>query len=477
MTRSLVYRRLRAPRADRSFLLEPAWQACLHLASSNSQLLDAYEFDLHGRSFQSLRMSTRKVLLEKAVEHSRGYLDIQELQPRNDAPCIVSGHQPTLFHPGVWAKNFAIDRIASEVNGHAIQIVIDNDVMRSHAVLCPAGSLDDPIRVAEPFDRYQAAIPFEMRMVQDPELFRSFAERVAKQVKPFVAEPLITKLWPEACKAALEQGLPIGQAFAQARHRLERSWGTRTLEVPLSQLCETNQFRWFAMHLFLRGQEVLDSYNTRLQQYRNVHRLRNHAQPLPDLKTRDDWIEAPFWIWTAENPLREAAWLRLSGDDLEIAAGDNTWRLDHAAKNPEAAVEQLGQLSAGGGLRLRPRALANTMFLRLFCADTFLHGIGGAKYDQVTDLIIGDLFDVDPPTYGVLSLTALLPSPAPLLEAREIIHKRVQIREMYFHPERFLEDEKLRQAQVSSKVKTKQKLLRQKPMAGSCAAGICHLKA
>ena len=36
------------------------------------------------------------------------------------------------------------------------------------------------------------------------------------------------------------------------------------------------------------------------------------------------------------------------------------------------------------GIKLRSRALTTTMFVRLFLADAFLHGIGGAKYDEVT---------------------------------------------------------------------------------------------
>ena len=60
-------------------------------------------------------------------------------------------------------------------------------------------------------------------------------------------------------------------------------------------------------------------------------------------------------------------------------------------------IEPAVVAAARQGLRLRPRALVTTMYARLMLADLFLHGIGGAKYDQLTDLIIRQFFDVQPP--------------------------------------------------------------------------------
>ena len=61
-------------------------------------------------------------------------------------------------------------------------------------------------------------------------------------------------------------------------------------------------------------------------------------------------------------------------------------------------MEQLGEAHTEG-VRLRPRALITTMFARLVLSDIFIHGIGGAKYDQVTDAIVRRFFAVEPPEY------------------------------------------------------------------------------
>jgi hypothetical protein len=49
------------------------------------------------------------------------------------------------------------------------------------------------------------------------------------------------------------------------------------------------------------------------------------------------------------------------------------------------------------------------MYLRLFVVDQFLHGIGGAQYDQVTDWIIATHFKIAPPHFAVATGTMYQP--------------------------------------------------------------------
>jgi len=60
------------------------------------------------------------------------------------------------------------------------------------------------------------------------------------------------------------------------------------------------------------------------------------------------------------------------------------------------------------GLKIRPKALLLTLFNRLFISDLFIHGLGGAKYDLVTDEIIREFFKVEPPHFLVASCTLYL---------------------------------------------------------------------
>ena len=104
------------------------------------------------------------------------------------------------------------------------------------------------------------------------------------------------------------------------------------------------------------------------------------------------------------------------------------------------AVERLMSLPALG-VRLRPRALTTTMFARLMLGDLFVHGIGGAKYDELGDEVVRGFFRVEPPGFLTLSMTSWLglgldpASPERLHEVDRLL------RDLTFNPDRHLEGE------------------------------------
>src|SRR6185369_15143793 len=103
--------------------------------------------------------------------------------------------------------------------------------------------------------------------------------------------------WPLAVSAAKESK-NLGQCLSRARHQWEARCGLNTLEVPLSSACETESFRWFTLYLLSQLPRFVAVYNKALTEYREVHGLRSHSHPVPDLAMEDGWLEAPFWIWT-----------------------------------------------------------------------------------------------------------------------------------------------------------------------------------
>jgi hypothetical protein len=67
-----------------------------------------------------------------------------------------------------------------------------------------------------------------------------------------------------------------------------------------------------------------------------------------------------------------------------------------------------------------------------------LHGIGGAKYDQVTDQIARQFFGFAPPEYATVPATLRLPIPHEPMDAALTRRLSQQAREMQFHPERYI---------------------------------------
>jgi len=101
------------------------------------------------------------------------------------------------------------------------------------------------------------------------------------------------------------------------------------------------------------------------------------------------------------------------------------------------AVERLLELPATG-VRLRTRALTTTMFSRYLLSDLFIHGIGGAKYDELGDAIARRFLHVEPPGFLTLSLTAWLGLPEASASPERLAGLDRELRDLTYNPDRHL---------------------------------------
>ena len=435
MSVHLAYKPIRAPRGHGQALVEPAWELVAGLVERNRTAAEHGSFDVQGIPLHQLRIEARRSLLQDARRHTSAYRDADAVAG-DEGPVFLAGHQPQLFHPGVWFKNFALSALARRLGGQAINLLIDNDILRNPSIRVPAGSRTDPQVISVPLDRVVETIPFEQRQVADVELFESFAERVQTAGGAMLSQPLIGDYWKLVLEAR-RQSPNLGRCLAEARHRIEGVWGQSTWEVPLSTVCQAPPFAWFACHLLAHLPRLQEVYNTSLHEYRRVNHVRSRSHPVPDLERDGVWYEAPFWLWSDASPARKRAFVRIRGDGLEL-----TDRADIQVQLPLApdgdarrAVEALVALG-GGGVKLRPRALVTTMYARLVLSDVFLHGIGGAKYDQLTDLIVERFFGLPPPGFVTLSATVLLFEDRTAELTGRIRRAKRRLRELRYQPER-----------------------------------------
>ncbi|TWT46658.1 hypothetical protein [Botrimarina hoheduenensis] len=425
-----AFRRYRAPAEEGGVLVEPSWDAQLRLIDSCQAHRAAVPLVWAGHSLASLAAELRLQTVNAAAR----WTGVADRAFDETTPLVVSGHQPELFHPGVLIKNVALDRLARAVGGVGLHLVIDSDLCREVAINVPTGTLEAPRRVALAYDQPAPEQPYEQRPVMDHRVFASFPQRITEALAPFIANPEALRVWP-AAREALESTGKISAGLNAARRVLQRDWDDRTLELPISAVADTIPFRAFLFELVSRSAETRVAYNAALATYRQAHRLRSAAQPLPDLAAgADGWVETPFWITTPAASPRRPLWARNRAGAVEIAnfAGWNA-TLPSA---PEDAIRALTQLREEGVL-LRSRALTTTLFTRWALADLFLHGIGGAKYDQVTDRISHQLFGQAPPPHATLSATLRLPIPHPACPITVAQAVRDQ-RDLRYHPERFM---------------------------------------
>lgn len=430
------YQRIRAPRSHGEVLVQPSPLNVEGLVSENRARLTAAgerTIGYGGIELNALRRQARADILRIAREHVSSYRDISGVS-LTDGPVIMTGHQPALYHPGVWFKNFLVDRIATRAQGIAINVIIDNDVAPAPSISALAGTPEDPKPARVAYDQPGPRVAWEMTQVESMETLRSFARRTQETMEPFVAHPLVTQFWPHVIKE-VEEGKPLGLAFSAARNCLEDSCGLQVLDVPLSQLCQTEWFCRIMGFVFMNARHYSEVYNQSVQEYRNVHRIRSSSHPVPDLGADEHWVEVPFWIWTKENASRRGLWVSVSNSQLKLSdrAG---WQIDLPCD--QDLPRHLQELTSRG-IYIRPRALMTTTILRLVASDLFIHGIGGAKYDQVTDEINRRLFHFEPPAYVTATATALLPMDIHQVRHDDLQAIETRLRDAEFNPDRAID--------------------------------------
>ncbi len=401
----IASRRYQAPTVNGAVLAEPSLGDVPALVAANRTVL---------AKFSELRLAARQEVLELA----RQYTEKGSESPptivgglSGAVPLLLSGHQPELSHPGVWAKNFALHGIAQNIGGQSLNLVVDNDTLKTTSLKFPTWDSRDPRSVhleTIPFDTNRVEQPYEVRGVEDYALFESFAERAASHWRNWGYTPMLPEVWQQVLDHPAQT---IGERIAAVRRAKEREWGCHNLELPVSQLSKTVAFQQFVQQIGQDLPRFTAIYNDALHQYRSANQIHSKNHPAPDLEPG----ETPFWRMTDAGRTK----FFLTGHDI-----------------PE----------------LRPRALTLTLFARLFLGDLFIHGIGGGKYDEVTDTIIRDFYGIEPPAFQVLSATVHLPLPTFPTTVTDVLALRRRERDLHWNPQRHLAKRDTEFAEVQSLV-------------------------
>jgi len=290
-------------------------------------------------------------------------------------------------------------------------------------------------------------------------------DEIARSVPPALAGPW--RRFAGLLKAAAVACASAGEALAVARRQLEEELGLRNLELPVSRMADSEAFRFFVAWMLAEHEGVFEAYNGALAEYRRVYRERSAAQPVPDLARDGRRVELPLWIWRAGEKRRrlwaeagEGGAIALFADherigvleDGAVRARRGPVRRAYSAEAAASAAKagSLGEGGSGGassyvaqlaalrqaGWKVRPRALSMTLFVRLAVGDVFIHGLGGALYDKISDALFERLWGVRPPELILASCTVRLPLEAYPATPRDLERARRRVRDWQFNPDR-----------------------------------------
>lgn len=439
--------KLKAPRGHGARLILPELKDLPALAAANRARLLAEEATGPWQPRWEAPQA-RADLVRAAVEYTGQYRDVPE--SRTDA-IVLAGHQPRLDHPGVWLKNAVLSEAGRRCRAAAIHLIIDNDLCRQRAIQVPSGTLKEPTREWTPFDAAADVLPFEERHVADLRCLRSFPARVRQTLLEPTRGRLLLEQWPTAWNAQE----PLGWQLARWRSRLEGDWGFHTLEVPLSRVCDQPAFWRFAAAIVRDARRLHVLYNTALAEYRERHRLRSRSHPAPDLQRDGSSWEVPLWTWSSSEPTRQRLFVHRTQGQLQLTdRGGFVAGIGSEDAPLDALAERLSDLR-GGGRKVRPRALMTTLFARLVLGDLFIHGIGGAIYDELTETLIQRWVGTTPPSLAVATGTLHLFSERISATEADLRGIDRRLRDLIFSPEDQLPAEAAADADVQALVAEK----------------------
>jgi hypothetical protein len=238
----------------------------------------------------------------------------------------------------------------------------------------------------------------------------------------------------EDLRAARPLADNLGEFVTIARRRYEAPAGTDYLELPMSRLATTEAFATFVVDLALDADRFAEAYNSELAEYRLVNKTRSAAQPFPDLGRDGGRVELPLWHLAAG--VREAVWVDpRSGGGASLTSADGR----ALAELPADPAEAVAAVLASDAL-VAPKALALTLFTRAFACDLLIHGVGGGRYDRVTDGVCRRYYGVEPPRFVVGSITMYLPVGARIVSEDEVSSAREKLNRLEHNPDAMLGD-------------------------------------
>ncbi len=414
--RSLLdYSEVRTPPGHGDTIVVPPPDVLPELATNNRHYLETHQFPvLDVSSLECRRLARRQLHPDLA-----------------DRTWIVTGHQPEFTHPGVWAKHVVTQRLADRLGGVAGNLVVDHDAVKSTALVVPVRQSDRYQMVAVPFAAYKPGIPYESLPPLSGPQMADFAARVKSAYGPRYESSLMDVFFAGAADVT-DPADWVDQKVA-GRRAIDSLFGVRMLETRAHEV-------WggpLLAQVLLDAERFFTCYNEALDEYRRQLHIKGRMHPIPDLLRDGEKLELPMWAVRPGLPRQRVFWAR-QGERIEVFAEEDRIGTLSAGdlrrwQTARPALEQA--LSAG----LRPRALTLTIWARLFLADLFIHGIGGAKYDRISDIIIRKYYDIEPPGICCVSATLRLDLPAHPVGEQDLRDVRRRIRDVRHNPQRYLD--------------------------------------
>jgi hypothetical protein len=418
------------PRGHGEVLTRPHYEEWAALMGANADAAAGWAFAVAGTPAGELRARARREALHASRTFS-ARLGVPVMTAEAPELLAMTGHQPEFYHPGVWAKDFLLQRLADETGAAAVDLVVDSDAFEAVEVVSPC--LKPGVSRCRSYlalgaaDTCYACVPApSTREIDD------FCAGALDSLETLRA-PAIARHLGRFCdhlRSALPEAHDIAELVTIARRRYEAVAGTTYLELPVTSEARGEAFAAFFADIALRAAEFAEVHDSELAAFRKRNRLRSKARPFPDLRRDGELVELPFWQVGRK---RRSLWARTGSRPAVSVDGEVLLELP---RDPAEASEAV----ASADLGIAPRAVTLTTFNRLFVSDLFIHGTGGARYDLVTDAVIRRFYGIEPPRFVVASMTMYLPLGAHAVTPAEVAAAEEKLNRLAHNPDQLLDE-------------------------------------
>ena len=428
----------------------------ISLLEENKKIFSQYSFTIINQPFSKVRENSRKKVIQRALKFSSKFdPNIEEKISSAPQYIIQTGHQPAFFHPGIWIKNIFLNEFLRSPlldKCLGLNIILDNDICKDLNFSLPALSPSGNLRVEEISflsSTFAPNLPFEEHPCPSLEMIAKFNRDITRRLKLLESENKDILNNFKTFARCLENSsrlcsqnqkkTNLGEFLGLARHLYEQEIEPAYLEIPFSQICDSDEFLSFFLEVIKNIKSFSEIYNKKLDEYRKLFKIRTRAHPSPNLIIKENLTELPFWIWKEGDERRKIFILR--SEEGNYLYNDSYGKIFLIEKDSLKSLSSLKTFLKEKKLKIRPKALLLTLFNRLFVSDLFIHGLGGAKYDLVTDEIIREFFKVEPPHFLVVSYTLYLDfKSSPGTSDSKISALKKKIRDLGFNPERYIDE-------------------------------------
>jgi hypothetical protein len=438
LTKSLE--NLAVPHEKNTVFISPELKRWSSLMAGNKSVLE----ELSGRG------ESRGELLRTARDYTRTVTNVV-LSPDTVGNIIVTGHQPVWHHCGIWAKNLAVRRFAQAVGGHSLHLILDHDVCDTAMILPKRDRNDNWYAERLEIETEKEAVLLELTRPPAESRLRTFIDTIAEAR----SGSLCSDVWPQRTTwdtESMSYCKSVADIITRLQSALEVALGFDLMYLPVSRLSESNAFFAFATSIVTDAPGFAAAYNDSItSEISKQKATQRRSIRLSKLDNTADLIQLPFWLNTPDGKrttLCVGAKIKIGNSALALG------ELDSASA--EGKADQFRTMLSSAGYTMRPKAVSLTLFVRLYLADWFVHGIGSSLYEPVTDYIIRNYYGVHQLRFGTATCTMTLPLDSSTLASREDISQlKHTLHDIEHNPEKYMDESVLRQDNVASFLRAK----------------------